>query len=110
MDSSRNYKGIGASFGKVSGKACIVNSKEELKNLRKFDILITKYIDQDIFKELNLNDVSGIITEYGGVLSHLAINARENRIPCVVGLKDATKNIKNGEDVLVNGDTGEVIC
>ncbi|MBO5477325.1 MAG: hypothetical protein J6A15_06205 [Clostridia bacterium] len=108
IDYSRNLKGIGASFGKISGRACIVNSKEDLKNLRRSDILVTKYMNQEIFKKINISDLAGIITEYGGMLCHLAINARENRIPCVVGLKDATKNIRNGENIIVNGDTGEV--
>lgn len=108
IDYSRNLKGIGASFGKISGRACIVNSKEDLKNLRRSDILVTKYMDKEIFKKININDLGGIVTEYGGMLCHLAINARENRIPCVVGLKDATQNIRNGENIIVNGDTGEV--
>ena len=54
-------------------------------------------------------ELSGIVTEFGGMLCHLAINARENRIPCVVGLKDATQVIKTGEEIMINGDTGEVI-
>lgn len=108
IDYSRNLKGIGASFGKISGRACIVNSKEDLKNLRRSDIIVTKYIDQELFKKINITDLAGIVTEYGGMLCHLAINARENRIPCVVGLKDATQNIRNGENIIVNGDTGEV--
>lgn len=108
IDYSRNLKGIGASFGKVRGRACIVNSKEDLKNLRRADILVTKYMDKEIFKKININDLGGIVTEYGGMLCHLAINARENRIPCVVGLKDATQNIRNGETIIVNGDTGEI--
>ena len=65
-------------------------------------------MDKEIFKKININDLGGIVTEYGGMLCHLAINARENRIPCVVGLKDATQNIRNGENIIVNGDTGEV--
>lgn len=108
IDYSRNLQGIGASFGKVNGRACIVNSKEDLKNLRRSDILVTQYMDQEIFKKININELSGIVTEYGGMLCHLAINARENRIPCVVGLKDATQNIRTGENIIVNGDTGEV--
>ncbi len=109
IDYSKSYRGIGASFGKAESRACIVNQKEDLKNLKKSDILVTKYINQDIFKNLNLSELSGIITEYGGILCHIAINARENRVPCVVSLKDATLNIKNGDNVVINGDTGEVI-
>lgn len=109
MDYRKNLKGIGASFGKVNARACVVNSKEDLKNFRKSDVIVTKYIDQDLFKNINLSHVSGIVTEFGGVLCHFAINARENRIPCVVGIKDVTSIIRTGENVLLNGDTGEVI-
>lgn len=109
IDYRKNLKGIGASFGKVSARACVVNSKEDLKNFRKSDVIVTKYIDQELFKNINLSHVSGIVTEFGGVLCHFAINARENRIPCVVGIKDVTSIIRTGENVLLNGDTGEVI-
>lgn len=109
MDYRKNLKGIGASFGKVNARACVVNSKEDLKNFRKSDVIVTKYIDQDLFKNINLSHVSGIVTEFGGVLCHFAINARENRIPCVVGIKDVTSIIRTGENVLLNGNTGEVI-
>lgn len=109
MDYRKNLKGIGASFGKVSARACVVNSKEDLKNFRKSDVIVTKYVDQELFKNINLSHVSGIVTEFGGVLCHFAINARENRIPCVVGIRDVTSIIRTGENVLLNGDTGEVI-
>ena len=109
VDCNKKFKGIGASFGKTKARACIVDSKEDLKNLKKSDILVTKYIDQEIFKKINIMELSGIVTEFGGMLCHLAINARENRIPCVVGLKDATQVIKTGEEIMINGDTGEVI-
>ena len=87
----------------------MVNSKEDLKNFRKSDVIVTKYVDQELFKNINLSHVSGIVTEFGGVLCHFAINARENRIPCVVGIRDVTSIIRTGENVLLNGDTGEVI-
>ncbi len=108
MGYSKVYNGVGASFGKIEGRACIVNSKEELKNLRKSDILVTKYVDKDVFQNIDLSEVSGIVTEYGGMLCHLAINARENRIPCVVGIEDACNKIENKKMILVDGDTGEV--
>lgn len=109
MDFRKSLKGIGVSFGKISGRACVINSKEDLKNLRKSDVIITKYIDKEMFKNINLSQVSGIVTEFGGMLCHFAINARETRIPCVVGIKDVTNVIRNGENVVINGDSGEVI-
>lgn len=109
IDYRRNLRGIGASFGKARARACIINSKEDFKNFRKSDIIVTKYIDNEIFRNINISQISGIVTEFGGMLCHFAINARENRIPCVVGIKDVTDIIRTGENILINGDTGEVI-
>jgi len=62
-----------------------------------------------MFNSINLSHISGIITETGGMLCHFAINARENRIPCVVGIENVTELIRTGENVVINGDNGEVI-
>ena len=102
-------KGIGTSFGKVRARACVINSKDDIKDFKKSDIIISKYIDNDLFKSINLSQVSGIVTEFGGMLCHFAINARENRIPCIVGIKDVTDLVRTGENISINGDTGEVI-
>lgn len=109
IDYRKKLKGIGASFGKVTARACVVDSKEDLRNLKKDDVVITSYLDREIFESINLSQISGIITEFGGMLCHFAVKARENRVPCVVGLQDATKIIRTGETLVINGDTGEVI-
>ncbi len=109
MDYRNKFQGIGASFGKTTARACVINSKEELKELKKGDVIVTSYIDKDIFEHLDFSQISGIVTEFGGMLCHFAVNARENRIPCVVGLKDATQLIRTGETLVINGDNGEVI-
>lgn len=109
LDYRKIIQGVGASFGKVRARACVVNSVEDAKKFRKADILVTKYLDADILGNINVSQASGIVTEYGGVLCHFAINAREARIPCAVDVKDATTTIRNGEIITLNGDTGEVI-
>ncbi|MDP6642178.1 MAG: PEP-utilizing enzyme, partial [Candidatus Nanoarchaeia archaeon] len=50
----------------------------------------------------------GIIVEHGGLLSHAAIISRELNLPCIIGLKNATKNLKDGQTITLNGFTGEV--
>ena len=50
----------------------------------------------------------GIVAETGSVLSHLAILAREARVPTVVGYAGATDDLPEGAVVLVDGDTGQV--
>jgi phosphohistidine swiveling domain-containing protein len=50
----------------------------------------------------------GIVAETGSVLSHLAILAREARVPTVVGYAGATGDLPEGAIVHVDGDTGQV--
>jgi rifampicin phosphotransferase len=52
--------------------------------------------------------LKGIVSETGSVLSHLAILAREARVPTVVGYAGATADLPEGVVVLVDGDTGQV--
>ena len=49
-----------------------------------------------------------VVVETGGMLSHAATVAREFGIPCVVLVKDATRIIKDGQTVTVDGATGTV--
>ena len=50
----------------------------------------------------------GLIVEKGSVLSHTAIIGRELGIPTIVGVKNATKLIKDGDLIEINGDTGSI--
>jgi pyruvate,water dikinase len=52
--------------------------------------------------------IAGIVTDSGGVLSHSATVAREFMIPAVVGCGSATREIKNGDRIRVDGDNGIV--
>ena len=53
--------------------------------------------------------VGAIVTDTGGILSHLAIVSRELGIPCIVACKNATTAIKEGAVVRVDGDAGKVV-
>ncbi len=55
-----------------------------------------------------LTRFNGIVAETGSVLSHLAILAREAGVPTVVGYADATRDLHEGDDVVVDGETGLV--
>jgi pyruvate,water dikinase len=52
--------------------------------------------------------ISGVVTDAGGVLAHSAVVAREFMIPAVVGTGNATKEIKSGDRIRVDGDQGIV--
>ena len=50
----------------------------------------------------------GMIIENGGILSHAAIVSRELGIPTVIGVESATKILKTGQLVEINGSTGSI--
>lgn len=52
--------------------------------------------------------LSGVVSETGSVLSHLAILARESGVPVVVGYADALEEFPEGIEVSIDGDRGEV--
>ena len=58
---------------------------------------------------MNKSMVLGFLTDIGGRTSHTAKMARTLELAAVVGLNDITKNVKDGDYIVFNGDTGEVI-
>ena len=99
-------KGNPASAGMHEGTARVVGGPAELNTVQQGEILVTTATAPTFNAVLPL--VSAIVTERGGALSHAAIVAREYGIPAVVGCPNATKTIKTGARIRVNGDTGEV--
>jgi pyruvate,water dikinase len=51
----------------------------------------------------------GLVMELGGMMTHGSVVAREYGIPAVVGVHEATKRLKTGQRVRVDGSTGRVI-
>jgi pyruvate,water dikinase len=99
-------KGNPASGGTHEGVARVIAGPSELSHVQHGDVLVTTSTAPTFNVVLPL--VSAIVTERGGALSHAAIVAREYGLPAVVGCVGATKAIKTGSKVRVNGDTGEI--
>ncbi len=59
--------------------------------------------------QMNLNNVAGFITDFGGRVSHTAILSRSLGIPAIVGLETATSMINGGDFLIIDGYTGTVI-
>ena len=93
------------SFGKIRGKAKVLNSVNE-KKFNPGEILVTKATDPG-WTPLIIN-CGGIILEVGGMLQHGALVSREFNKPCVVGIDNVTKIIKDGEEVEVDAIEGVV--
>ena len=72
-------------------------------------IVVTEELTPALALELDAEDVLALVTERGGVTSHAAILARALGVPAVSGLPHIHDLVACGTEVLVNGDTGEVI-
>lgn len=101
-----NMKGLGANNGIVTGTARVIESFEEIDRLQEGDILVTKFTDTGWTPKFAI--LSGIVTEYGGVLCHAAIVSREYGIPAIVSATGIMNEIKDGEKITINGTTGEI--
>ncbi len=80
----------------------------DLSKLPENTILVAKELSTSDTAKINLKNISGIITEIGGVNSHMAIIARTNEIPAIVGIKHIFENIKESDYIALNGKTGEI--
>ena len=72
-------------------------------------ILIANDLTPADTSSMNLNKVSGIILKEGGFTSHAVIVAKNLGIPCVIGLKESVDDISSGTEIVLDGDSGEVI-
>lgn len=97
-------KGLPASPGIAYGKARVILDVKEAKDFEKGDILVTKMTDPDWVPIMKI--ASAIVTDEGGMTSHAAIVSRELGIPAVVGTGNATKVIKDSEEITVDAIRG----
>ncbi|MEM9796399.1 MAG: PEP/pyruvate-binding domain-containing protein [Pseudomonadota bacterium] len=98
-------QGTGCSAGTVTATARVIRDPRT-ESLTPGEILIARHTDPGWIAVFS--NASAIVVERGSLLSHSAIVARELGIPCVVGLKDATRWVESGETLRVDGATGEV--
>ncbi|MFD1818738.1 pyruvate, water dikinase [Pseudarcicella hirudinis] len=97
--------GLAVSSGIIEGRARVILKMEEA-DLKEGDILVTPFTDPG-WTALFVS-VKGLITEVGGLMTHGAVIAREYGLPAVVGVEHATKLIKDGQRIRVNGTEGYV--
>ncbi|XP_071036797.1 rifampicin phosphotransferase isoform X4 [Parasteatoda tepidariorum] len=97
-------QGIPVSQGVVKGYARVAVSLDEAASLKPGEILIA--YSTDIGWSPYFPIISGVVTELGGLISHGAVVSREYGLPCVVGLRGATKQFKTGDYILLDGKKG----
>ncbi len=103
----KKLKGLSGSKGKVSGSVCIINNVNEFGKLNEGDVLVCKFTDP-VWTPL-FAIAKAVVSDSGGPLSHSAIVAREYGIPAVLGVGNATMLLKDGDEIIVDGDKGEVL-
>jgi phosphoenolpyruvate synthase/pyruvate phosphate dikinase len=97
--------GMAVSSGVIEGRARVILNIEDA-DIEDGNILVTTFTDPS-WTALFVS-IKGLVTEVGGLMTHGAVIAREYGLPAVVGVENATKLIKDGQRIRVNGTGGYV--
>lgn len=108
------FHGQVASKGKVVGTVKIIpvdysdldRVNTEINKMKQGDILVAETTAPELI--VACKKAGAIVTDMGGLMSHAAIVSREFGIPCIVGTKNASKILKDGDRVEVDGILGVV--
>lgn len=103
---SKEIQGIIGSKGIARGRVKIIYTNKDLHKIEKGNILVATMTRQDFVSVMK--KVKAIITDEGGVICHAAIIARELHIPAIVGVKNATKILKDNDIVEVDANKGVI--
>lgn len=98
--------GLAASPGIASGKIKIVKDLSDLEKIKPGDVLVTKMTNPDMV--VSMQKSAAIVTDEGGLTAHAAIVSREMGIPAIVGTREATTKLKEGEIITVDGTSGKI--
>ncbi|MEM2137772.1 MAG: phosphoenolpyruvate synthase [Candidatus Anstonellaceae archaeon] len=99
-------RGLGSAPGIGKGKVVILSSPKEIGKVQKGDVLVTEMTTPDFVPAMK--KASAIVTNSGGMTCHAAIVSREMGIPCIVGTKNGTTALKEGQFVTVDASRGIV--
>jgi pyruvate,water dikinase len=106
IKAAEDLVGIGCSVGQVTGRARVIAGLADIGRLEPGDILVTRFTDTGWTSKFAL--MSAVVTEYGGMLCHCAVVAREFGIPAVVGVKQVLTRIHDGDIITVDGGSGVI--
>ncbi|SRR5579883_2991476 len=99
-------KGIGIGQGLVSGRARIIHNSTDISHFGPGEILVAQTTGADLIEAIR--KAAGIITEEGGLTSHAAVIGLRLSVPAIVGVKNATSAIRDGEIVTLDLQRGLV--
>jgi pyruvate,water dikinase len=100
-------QGLAASPGRAIGAVRVLRSVEEGGGLLAGEVLVASMTSPDWVP--TMRRAGALVTDGGGMTCHAAIVARELGLPCIVGARDATTVLRDGETVTVDGVRGVVL-
>jgi pyruvate,water dikinase len=106
VDETETMIGRAVSPGIYEGTARVVREATEIETVKQGEILVTRSTNPAF--NIIMPRLGALVTEYGGLLSHAAIVAREFGLPGIVGCKKVTQRVNTGDRLRVDGDTGEL--
>jgi pyruvate,water dikinase len=100
-----SLRGVGASCGRATGPVRILSAPDP-RAMSDGDVIVVEFADPGwtpLFPR-----AAAVVMEVGGAMCHAAVVAREVGIPAVFGVRGATRRLKAGQHVVVDGDRGTV--
>ena len=102
----RTLTGFAASSGVVEGRAHVIRRLDQLAEIEPGEILVAPSTSPSWTPVFGT--IAAAVLDSGGIMCHAAIVAREYGLPAVVGTGSATKQIKTGDRLHVDADSGVV--
>ncbi|MBD2072627.1 pyruvate kinase [Phormidium sp. FACHB-592] len=99
-------KGVGIGQGMISGRARIIHSSTDMGHFNPGEILVAQHTGAELID--TIRKAAGIITEDGSLSSHAAVIGLRLGVPAIVGVKNATSAIRDGEIVTLDLQRGLV--
>lgn len=101
-------QGLPAVPGAASGVVRVLADVSEGSRLQDGEVLVAKMTNPDWLP--TMRRAAALVTDTGGMTCHAAIVARELKVPCIVGARTATRDLKDGMVVTVDGTHGRVLA
>ena len=105
---SNEFKGKPVYKGSIIGRVFITWRKRDFKRIPVNRIAVSKVFELDDLRVLKTKRIKAIISEEGGITTHLAITGRELKVPTIMGVKGITEIVKDGDLVEVDANRGVV--
>lgn len=99
-------EGVAGSTGRAVGRAVIVHTNLDLGKVKNGDVLVAPITRQDFVPAMR--KCAAFVTDEGGLTCHTAIIAREFKVPCLCGTKNATTRFRDGDVLEVDCEKGTV--